>query len=286
MQEVPLAKVIDPQRLDFEAENMVYLDGIPYGNADGHPLLMDIFYKKDAPKPMPVVLWVHGGGWSDPNLTRKYRPELQLGELARRGFLIASIDYRLCPEFVFPAQIEDCKCAVRYLRAHAQTYGLDPERIGAWGESAGGHLVGLLGATAHVKEFEGTGGWQEYSSAVQAVCDWYGPNDMIKSAQTREGGTDSPLFTKLFGGSFQEKEELIWAASPIRYAQMPMPAYLLMHGDADRLVPYWQSQNYFDALEAAGNDAELITVHGQGHGFFDGEEYYESIYQFFSRVLQ
>ena len=127
---------------------------------------------------MPVILWVHGGGWFSRDLTRVYRPEKTMAALAQQGFFCASIDYRLSDEALFPAHIQDCKCAVRYLRAHAAELGIDPDHIAAWGESAGAHLVLLMACTDGVEEFEGDGGWSNQSSAIQAAISWYAPCDL------------------------------------------------------------------------------------------------------------
>lgn len=282
LEEEPLAKVIDPIRVDFEKEGLAYQEHIPYGNESPRQI-MDVFYPKENNGKMPVVMWIHGGGWSDEKLTEKYRPEPELAELAKKGFFIASIEYRLLQHAPWPAQIMDCKCAIRFLRAHAKQFGIDPDRIGAWGESAGGHLTALLGTCGHVPAFEGNGGWQEYSSAVQAACPWYAPYDMLASYQQK--GDDNSLMQRMFNGTAEEKEKEIRAASPISYVNEPLPPFLVMHGDADRLVPLWQTENFYEKSKEAGNPIECILVPGQGHGFFDGDCYYQAIFDFFCRTL-
>ena len=279
----PLAKVIDPIRVNFEKEGLVYRENVAYGNESPRQI-MDYFYPKENNGSMPVVIWIHGGGWSDENLTKRYRPEPELAQLSKMVFFVASIEYRLMQHAVFPAQIQDCKCAVRYLRAHAKELGIDSEHIGAWGESAGGHLTALLGTAGHVEEFEGRGGWQEYSSEIQAACPWYAPYDMLEDARRSEGQKDS-LSQRLFGGPASEKEELIRKASPIYYAKEKLPPFLVMHGDSDRLVPLSQTENFYSAVKAAGNPIEKIIVPGQGHGFFEGASYYDAIFDFFCRTL-
>ena len=282
MAQEPLAKVIDPERVDCEAEGLVCLKDVVFGQGNGRDLLMDALYPKQNKGEMPAVIWVHGGGWSDESLTKLYRPETDMARLAKEGFFVASIEYRLCQESIFPAQIEDCKCAVRYLRAKAGQYGIDAGHIGCWGESAGGHLVALMGV-ANVPEFEGSGGWSDYSSAVQAVCEWYGPNDLFYGLNLEEGDS---IFEKLFGGKLGTIDAQMKAGSPMTYVRAGLPPFLIMHGNADRLVPFAQSQMFYDALKEKGNDAELITVPGQGHGFFDGKEYYDKIIAFFIRTLK
>ncbi|NLJ41085.1 MAG: alpha/beta hydrolase, partial [Clostridiales bacterium] len=141
---------------NLEAEGVEIISNIEFGKGGKRLLLLDAFrLKGKQDKPMPVIIWIHGGGWSDPNLDKMYRPESQIIRLVKRGYFCVSIEYRLSTESVFPAQIQDCKCAVRFLRAKADEYNIDPEKIGVWGESAGGHLAALLGVTEDVKEFEG-----------------------------------------------------------------------------------------------------------------------------------
>ncbi len=280
MSEEPLAKVIDPARVDWEKEGLTYWEDVAYSSQSPRQV-MDLWAPKGG-KNLPCVIWIHGGGWSDENLTKRYRPEVEMARLSKLGFVCVSIEYRLAQHAPFPAQIQDCKCAVRFLRAHAEQYGIDPDHIGVWGESAGGHLTSLLAVSDGVAEFEGDGGWNEYSSAVQAAVPWYAPNDMVKSAM----GRDNELFKTLFGGTFQEAKDLIWAASPMKYAGAALPPMLLMHGDVDRLVPTWQTLDFYRALRDRGNPVEMIIVPGQGHGFFDGEQYYEAINEFFTRTLK
>lgn len=285
MAEQPMAKVIDPPRLNFEQEGLVCEEHIAYSNQSERQI-MDVFYPKNQTKPMPVIVWIHGGGWSSEELTEKYRPELQLGDLAKMGFFIASLEYRLAQHAKFPAQINDVKCAVRFLRANAKRFNIDPDRIGVWGESAGGHLASLLGATGNVKEFEGDGGYSEYSSAVQAVCPWYAPCDMkkeLEKAKARNGNID--IYEGLFGKPIEDHMDMVWAASPMKYVGEKLPPYLIMHGTADLLVPPSQSEDFHNALLANGNESQLVWVEGQPHGFFDGQEYYDIINEFFRKNL-
>ncbi len=254
-----------------------------YGNGDGFPLKMDLLLPKERRiSPAPVILWVHGGAWNDHQLDRNYRPEVELLKLAAKGYVIACCDYRLSDQAVFPAQIQDCKCAVRFLRAHARQWDLDPERIGAWGESAGGHLVSLLGAVDGVKELEGNGGWKDFSSRVSAVCAWYAPSDLTAFGK----GEGSPE-RQLVGdpASSEERREKLAQASPLTYVHREMPPFLLMHGTADQLVPLSQSQVMFDRLKELGVPVELAWIEGQGHGFFQGEEPYCLVNDFFDKWL-
>src|SRR5215207_5470184 len=155
----------------------VLISTIEYGTGGGRPLTMHLLRPRERPDRLaPGLIWVHGGAFRHGS---KDSGIAKLFSFARRGYVCASIEYRLSGEATWPAQIEDCKCAVRYLRAHAHELGLDPERIGAWGSSAGGHLVAMLGVAPDRPELEGRGGWAEHSSRVQAVCDAFGLADLL-----------------------------------------------------------------------------------------------------------
>ena len=146
---MPEETIHRPQLADFSLEGVSALSSIVYGQGGGIPLLMDCFYCESAPRPMPAIIWMHGGGFTEEALTRLSRPEKAFVDLAKRGYFIASIDYRLAQVEPFPAQIHDSKCAVRFLRANASRFGIDPDRIGVWGESCGGQLAGLMSVKRH-----------------------------------------------------------------------------------------------------------------------------------------
>ena len=175
--------------------------------------------------PLPLVIWVHGGGWQ--NGSKDACPPLRRGYVAR-GYAVASINYRLSGHAVFPAQIEDCKAAVRWLRARAPEYGLDPDRFGVWGSSAGGHLAALLGTSGDVKEFE-RGAHLDQSSRVQAVCDEYGPTDFTVFVTTPgyegHGRAESPE-SRLLGGAVRENAAKAARANPVTFspAEPPFPS--------------------------------------------------------------
>ncbi len=239
---------------------------VVFGTGGGRPLKLNILRPRTAPRtPMPVVVWVHGGAWRAGS--KEGRRTLAL---AKRGYFTVSIEYRLSQEARFPAQIEDCKCAIRWLRAHAKDYNIDPNRIGAWGASAGGHLVALLGTAGDVKELEGQGGWQDQSSRVQAVCDFFGPTDFTRM---NEGGShmdhDAPNSpeSQLVGGPIQKSKEACRKANPITYVTPDDPPFLIVHGEADRTVPINQSEFLYEALKKAGVDVTFVRVKRGGHGF-------------------
>lgn len=282
---IPGAKVIEPERVDFVSEGLHYEPDIVYGRADGADLLMDYFHPKFHAGPVPAVIWIHGGGWFSHDLDRKYRPERELADLAKLGFFCASIDYRLSDQHPFPAQIQDCKCAVRFLRANAARLNIDPDRIAVWGESAGAHLAILMAVTNGMEAFEGNGGWNEVSGDVQAAVSWYAPaelNSLHAYYAGLSGGSRRSIVEMLVNSSASDPgfAALADSASPHHYANRTAAPILLMHGDRDSIVPYAQSENLYKALKAAGNPVRLITVHDQGHGFFDGKEYTRTIENF------
>lgn len=267
-----------------------YIPNIPYGKGGGRRLFLDVLRPRErSEQPMPVIVWVHGGAW---RAGTKEAAIPRLIAFARRGYLCASISYRLSQEAIYPAQIEDCKCAVRFLRAQALRFHLDPERIGAWGSSAGGHLVALLGTAADVFELEGSGGWPYYSSRVQAVCDWFGPTDLLQmdraSGRVSHDAPDSPE-SQLIGAPIQERPDLVARANPITYVTGNEPPFLIMHGDQDPIVPHHQSELLQEALTRAGaREVTLHTVEGAGHGgpLFEAPESLAMVAAFFDRHLR
>ncbi|MEN6405102.1 MAG: alpha/beta hydrolase [Thermoguttaceae bacterium] len=208
--------------------------------------------------PLPIVVYVHGGAWKAGD--KAYCPALWL---ATKGYAVASINYRLSQDAVFPAQIQDCKTAVRWLRAHAKQYGLDPDRVAAWGGSAGGHLVALLATTTGKKEFEGDGDLDQ-SSRVQAVIDWYGPSDFVVLGAHEKSPTE-PLST-LLGGLVSKNEAKARWASPLTYVGKDAPPFLIVQGDQDPVVIPSHSQRLAEALNAAGVEVHLEMLPGAKHG--------------------
>ncbi|QDT04582.1 Carboxylesterase NlhH [Rubripirellula lacrimiformis] len=249
-------------------DDVQMLRDVVFGQGGGRDLKMHIVMPKQAAKsPMPVYIWVHGGGWQGGT---KEGGVGQLIPLARSGFVTATIEYRLTGEAAFPAQIEDCKCAIRYLRAHAEKYKIDKDRVAVGGSSAGGHLAALLGTSGGVAEFEGTGGWADQPSNVNAVVDLYGPTDILRFVTTpgfeghnRDGSPESRL---LGGGVVAENLDGIKRVNPITYVDQNDPPFLIIHGTADRTVPLNQSQRMHDALKSSKIDSTLHIIQGAGHG--------------------
>ena len=235
---------------------------------DGHERQkLDLYVPADTGENLPLIIWVHGGAWLGGNKTH-YRPM----EYLSAGYAGASINYRLSQHAVFPAQIEDVKAAIRWLRANAETYRLDPNRFAAWGSSAGGHLVAMLGTAGDIAEFE-VGENLEVSSKVQAVVDYFGPTDFLQMDAHRlpdglvHDVPDSPE-SKLVGGPIQEHKDRVAKANPITYVSKDDSPFLIIHGDQDKLVPFHQSMLLNDALEKAGVPVTFYRVEGGGHGWF------------------
>ena len=240
---------------------------VVYATLDGRDLTLDLYLPKQEEKP-PLVVYIHGGSWR----TGSHNKCLT-SWLCDEGFAVASISYRFSQEAVFPAQIHDCKAAVRWLRGHASEFGYDATRIGVAGTSAGGHLALLMGTTGGVNEYEGTiGGNADQSSSVQAVADFYGPTDFILRSKNQPAKTepeDSPV-CQLIGGPVSENENQARFASPVYQVSEGDAPLLIIHGDKDTTVYLDQSQRMEETYRKAGLEVALEVVPGAGHG---GEAY-------------
>jgi acetyl esterase/lipase len=232
---------------------------------------LDIYFPERAPeKPLPLVVWIHGGGWRGGS--KAGCPAVYLVE---RGYIVASVEYRMSQVAVYPAQIQDCKAAIRFLRANAAKYHIDPDHVGVWGASAGGHLVALLGTTGGSKVFAPIGGNEEHSDKVQAVCDWFGPADfhtvMAQAAADKtpsviKFNTPADPYSGLIGVQLGKDEAKENAVSPTHFASKESAPVLIMHGDEDALVPYAQSVDFAEKLKKAGVDVMLQKFPKSGHG--------------------
>ena len=228
---------------------------------------LDLYLPRSEAK-LPLIIVIHGGAFSAGDKVGE-NPAPFLAE----GYAVASLNYRLSQDAIFPAQIEDCKAAVRWLRANAAKYNLDPDRFGAWGSSAGGHLVAMLGTTGETKVFD-VGENLDVSSRVQAVADWFGPTDFIQMDAHRlpngqvHDAADSPE-SRLIGGPIQQSKEKVAKANPITYITKNTPPFLIAHGDSDPLVPHHQSELLEAALKKVEVPVTFYTVKGGGHGFRD-----------------
>ena len=249
------------------------LEYVPMGHARQR---LDLYLPENNRGQSPIILWIHGGGWSGGD--KSSSPAIPF---VTRGFAVAAMNYRLSQHAIFPAQIHDCKAAIRWLRKHAHEYGLDSERIGVWGSSAGGQLVALLGTTRGHPELEGDLGNAEFSSEVQAVVDWFGPTDFLTvgSKETR---------TKYLGIEPLQDVAKAKLASPLYHVSKQAAPFLIMHGDKDATVPISQSETFALALQSAGIDAPMMKIEDAGHGgsHFSGAEQFDRIEQFFKKHLR
>jgi acetyl esterase/lipase len=234
---------------------------VVYGKAGGKELKLDLARPTEGKGPFPAVICLHGGGWRMGN-KRDMRAWIQL--LARKGYVAASVGYRLAPDHTFPAQIEDCKAAVRFLRANAEKYAIDKDRFAAIGYSAGGHLACLLALTNEKHGWEGREHLTE-SSRVQAVVDYFGPTDLTLFAkdETAQRGMLGPFI----GVKYSENPAAHEKASPIKYVTKNAPPFLIFHGTKDLVVSIEHSRKLAAKLKDPGVEVKLVEVPGEGHGW-------------------
>jgi acetyl esterase/lipase len=255
---------------------------IEYGHASGQTLLLDIYRPRQIQRKLPAIVWLYGGAWKMGN--KSFCP---IAFMATQQVAIVSINYRLDRVAPFPAQIYDCKGAVRWLRAHADKYNLDPDHIGIFGASAGGHLAALLGTTAGDPKMEGeVGGNLEFSNRVQCVCAFYPPTDLnrLVSDPRQRVNPDNDV-ARLIGGPVADNVAKANFASPIFYVNKNSAPFFLMHGGADKLVSTEQSEIFYAALKQAGVEAHLEIVPDKGHGIIAPPNVAQKIYQFFDKYL-
>jgi acetyl esterase/lipase len=253
--------VAEPQPPD----GFLFVANVPYGVVSEAQRL-DILFRPNAEQPLPAIIHIHGGGWYAGG-KGGVATLAMMCRFAEAGFVALSIDYRLSGEATFPAAIEDCKLAVRWLRAHADDYHVDPDRIGVIGGSAGGHLSAMLAVTRPEDGFDEHGRYLEYSSDVQAAVPVCGPMDLrVPLAPQRYPDEDDPVVVKFLGGPLAEKADEARRASPITYVREDLPPILLIHGSADNRVVPDQSKRFAEALSAAGAPHELLIIEGGTHG--------------------
>lgn len=263
-------------------ESVLLTAGLPY--ADGaHPRQrVDVYVpaQRTSDTPLAVVAYVHGGAWRMGNriMARRVVPAL----LSSGRYAVVSIGYRLSDEASFPAQIHDVKAGLRWIRAHAAEYGLDPERVCIMGHSAGGHLAALAGTTNGLREVEGEiGPSDDQSSDVQCAIDFYGRVDV--------GRAHPPTLayrSQFLGGAPEERPETVRLASPLYQVKAGDPPFLIVHGNRDPVVPFWNSEALDAALREAGVPVWFQTVDGGGHGDFASPEIDRRVQLFLDRVLQ
>ena len=254
------------RRRSVEIADAVIQRDLVYKRINGRALTLDLYCPQNVSSPSPVILWINAGAWSH----GRKEQHIPVISFLSDGYAVVSIELRLSGEAPFPAQIEDCKAAVRWLRSNAAKYNLDADRIGAGGHSGGGHLSALLGTSGGVQELEGSGDNMSYSSRVQAVCDVSGPSDLLRlyhDASDPSTGTKPKAISyidALLGGPAEQNKTKAIAASPITYVSKDDPPFLIIHGEKDVGVPVSQGELLAAALKTAGVETTLETT-PRGH---------------------
>ncbi len=245
--------------MDLPAPDTVSVEkGVQYGQGGKTPLLLDLYSPKDRSQPAPAVIFIHGGAWKSGNREVYH---YYCAKFAERGYVAATVSYRLSAVAPFPAAVEDVKCAVRWLRANAERLGVDPDRIAAAGGSAGGHLSMMLGYAADAPELEGAGGHSEVSSRVQAIVNLYGPTDL-----TTDFAKSSDAVRQFLGGkTFAEDRKLYELASPVTHVTEGDAPTLILHGSIDTVVPIDQAEILAAKLKQAQVPFEYDRVEGWPH---------------------
>lgn len=283
--EPPAAPEWLPDTLEFHGD-------LPYAGTDNARQMLDLVLPKEkSDKPLPVVAFIHGGAWLAGDKQDGLRQILPLAVTG--NYAVASIGYRLTDQAQWPQQIYDCKAGIRWLRANAEKYNLDPDNIGVCGASAGGHLVAVLGTSGGVESMEGDlGEHTDVSSRVKCVVDFFGPTDFLKMNQAAIAGAgldhDNPEAPEalLIGGPVQKNKEKAATANPITYVSKDDPPFLIVHGTKDPLVPFNQSELLRDALRDASVPCTLLTVEGGGHGWGFPREVHRTVRRYFDDQLR
>lgn len=262
---------------------IVFEEGIEYANPDGQHLKLNLARPKDGAGPFPAVVCIHGGGFRAGERTGW---DAAVKKLAEHGYVAVTVTYRLSPQYQFPAAVHDVKAAVRWLRANAATYHVDPDHVGAVGDSAGGHLALFLGVTGGVQQFEGNEGNADQSSRVQCVVDYYGPSDFTKSAgKSVDAAEVLPLF---LGGDVEHARKRYVLSSPLYWVTPEAAPTLLLHGTEDKYVAHEQAEWMFERLQAAQVETRLVTFDKAGHGFggADAERAEKEMFAWFDAHLR
>ncbi|WP_017811272.1 MULTISPECIES: alpha/beta hydrolase [Paenibacillus] len=278
------------KHLPYQSEDNYFVQLIPDVQftrfPNGSSLKMNIL-RPVSHIPLPLIVWIVGGSWVDVD---NYKHVPVLSELAAQGYVIACIEYRTVNKAPFPAQLEDVKTAIRFLRTHADEYGIDAEHVGVWGHSAGGHLAALAGVTGSQPEWDTRGDWQGVSSQVTAVVDFCGPIDVQADFQTEY---ELPVISLLMGGPIRHMADNAAQSNPVSHIQTGtasgIPPFLIMHGDQDEMVPLRQSRFLYDALLEAGAEADMYILEGARHsstGLMTRQDVMEAVSRFFAVHLK
>ncbi len=272
-------------------DSVKMMSDIPYAGTDNSRQTLDLIMPTESgDKSLPVIVFIHGGGWRRGN---RRLGMLRIADLVASGkYAGALVGYRLSGEAKWPNQIHDCKAAIRWIRANATKYGINANRIGVWGSSAGGHLAAMLGTSGDDLKMDGAlGSHNNVSSRVTCVVNFYGPIDFLKMNRTAikeskidHDAPDSPE-SLLIGGPIQANVAKVATANPIAYVTSDDPPFLIVHGTKDPLVPFNQSELLHTALKAADVTSTLITVEGAGHGTRFGPNVNRFVEKFFDHHL-
>ncbi|MCW3095910.1 MAG: alpha/beta hydrolase [Chthonomonadaceae bacterium] len=250
----------------LKPEEITVENDIEYANPDDQHLKVNMARPAKGVGPFPAIVCIHGGGFraGDRN---GYNDMIR--QLAQRGYVAVTVEYRLAPKYPFPAAVYDVKASVRWLRANAKKYNVNPVLIGAMGGSAGANLAEILGVTEGVKMLEGTEGNLNQSSAVQAVVSYFGPTDFTKSyGKSVDAAEVLPLY---LGGDLVKERVRHLQASPLYWITPIAAPTLCIHGTKDTYVADEQAHWFVDKMKATGVEAELLTLENAGHGFGGGD---------------
>ena len=278
-----LATPATAQKQPAVPATVTFETGIEYTNPDNQHLQLNMTRPKKADGPLPAIVCIHGGGFRAGN---RQSYDAQIVRLAEHGYVAVTVSYRLAPKYPFPAAVHDTKAAVRWLRANAKRYGVDPDRIGVMGGSAGGTLAQMLGVTEGVKEFEGDGGNPKESSKVACVVNYYGANDFTKSyGKSVDAAQVLPLY---LGGLLETARPAHIRSSPLYWVTPNAAPTLCIHGTEDKYVNIEQAEMLVDKYKSMGLEIELLKLEGAGHGFKgkDAETAEKAMIAFFDRHLK
>ena len=262
----------------------------PYAGNENAKQRVDLYLpkKRNSDKPLPVVALIHGGGWMNGDRLGYGAAAIQF---ARTGdYAAVGVGYRLTKEAHWPAQVYDCKAAIRWIRAHAKEFNLDPDKIAVMGSSAGGHLSSLLGTSGEVKELEGDlGPNTSFNSRVQCVVNLCGPQDFTKALmfdKEKKPMLDDAAVKGLLGGNYEEKHAEAVAASPVTYVSKDDPPFITLHGNADQRVAFLHAETIHAALKKAGVPSLLVPIDGGGHSSVNHPEVIARAKLFIGKTLR
>lgn len=271
LRSTPLLSTMQYSTTGTEAFQIIIKRNMTYCKVDGVHLKADLFLPASATEPTPLLIHIHGGGWTSGD-KRESDGFMEFYALVQAGFAVASINYRLAPEYKMADMIADVRCSVRSFRAHAAEYNLNPDRFGVWGESAGAQLSALLGTMEdEISEYDNNE-FTAFSNRVQAVVDLFGPSDFIFLFYDGRKISLGPTTVSIFG-SDDIYDPIYTYASPTTHISKDDPPFLIVHGDKDEIIPVSQSQEFFKKLLALEVDAKMVIVKNGNHGLTkDGQD--------------